>query len=120
MVACGGGCAAGQVCQANQCVSACSVDVCAGVSCGDGQACDPSNGNCIADPCLRTNCGSNACSISCDGTAQCAPHAGVDVLATGGGGLSCQITGTETPAGTLGTVLLLLGLVAARIRRRRS
>ncbi len=118
MAACGGQCSAGQVCENNQCVSSCTVDVCSGVNCGEGQACDPASGNCIADPCLRTNCGTQSCTIACDGTAQCAPHAGVDVLATGGGGLSCQTTG-GAGGGWEGLVTLLVVLGGLWVPRRR-
>src|SRR5262249_14685892 len=115
-----GQCGAGQVCEGNQCVSSCSVDVCSGVDCGDGRTCDPANGNCIADPCLRTNCGDRVCIVACDGTAQCATHSGIDVLATGGGGLACQVGAAGSSSGGLDLALIAFAAALAhRFTRRR-
>ena len=117
MAACGGGCQAGEVCDGNHCVAACSIDICSGVNCGAAMVCQPSTGNCIADPCLHTNCGASSCSVACDGSATCIPHAGVDVLATGGGGVACNVTGGSGD-GWIDALFVLCGLALVARRRR--
>lgn len=119
-VACAPACIVGQVCDRGQCVSACAANLCAGANCGAGMICQPSTGSCISDPCLATNCSPNGtCSVSCDGKASCLVAAGVDVLATGGGGCTCEIgASAESPAPLGGVLLGLLGLMFVWRRRR--
>src|SRR5262249_27628488 len=68
-VDCPSGCKESEVCDHGVCVAHCSVDVCFGVNCGDGMACNPADGRCIADPCDHTTCGSGDCVLTCTGSA---------------------------------------------------
>jgi len=102
---CGGNCEAGKVCSSdgvcvdNPCTAPCLV----------GQACDPSTGDCVQDPCLGVDCpGDGVCDF---GTCRSPSFgdAGPPVdhqFVNGGGGGGCSTGGSSGPLG--GLLLLLL------------
>ncbi len=117
-------CGAGEVCVDGSCVE----DLCEG-SCPADQVCDPATGDCVNGPCFGLTCPDGQ---SCDAlTGQCVsgsvgdmggtPDAGTEtgsnnVLAAGGGGLSCATTGGQGGQGAPFALLLLL--LALRPGRR--
>jgi hypothetical protein len=116
-------CPDGAVCVNGGCVTrTCDPGICATRTCPAilGQACDPTDGRCIADPCASTRCPSGfTCAVTCGGVAVCEPPSpaeGVDVLATGGGGASCAV-GFR---GRVGSWLLVAVASYLLLRRRRS
>jgi hypothetical protein len=123
-------CAAGSVCVNGQCQAlTCDLRNCEGRSCPPAQACNPDNGLCIPDPCQTTECPNGfSCSVVCGGVSVCTEgtpgeeETKVDVLATGGGGFSCEIGAVARGGGRAWWLLLVAigALVAARRRSRPS
>jgi Notch-like protein len=123
-------------------VGKCIKDACAGLECGEGRICqdgicvdDPCytlrcetgevciDGSCVADPCETIRCPLGF--VCSGGTCVVDEYAGsTDLLATGSGGLACELG----PAGAASTSLAgpqlalaaLLLVVALRRRRRRK
>jgi hypothetical protein len=144
---CSEGCPAGERCDATS--GMCVEDRCAGVecdaprvcdpstgtcvgnnceviNCGDGQACVPQTGQCVPDPCLSVECPDDkVCRVDFNGLPECVeptptnPGNTVDVLATGGGGCSCEV-GTRRETDPRGGLLMMLGVALWLVRRRRS
>jgi hypothetical protein len=121
----GASCGAGQTCVEGSC----RTNPCADMDCGPGQVCAPSLG-CIDDPCLLVRCPEGRrCSVDSTGRAGCdRPAVGLDggvghrVIALGGGGCACRVTGGATGrSGWAAAVLFVLfGIVAgARLGWRR-
>jgi len=131
-------CATGEVCDPAD--GSCVADGCIDRRCPAGSVCDPIAAACVADPCALLHCPADQVCLDgeCGGTA---PHqdAGVDaghtdaghpdtgvadpghrVLATGKGGCTCAVPGSE-PSGTPPALpaLLTLGLFGLLWRRRR-
>jgi hypothetical protein len=117
-------------------------NLCAGSSCIPGKTCDLDTGRCVDDICLTVRCpaGSRCEAGSCvvpppDETPDGGPDpddggpdrpdtgpqsdAGPDqiVLVTGGGGCTCN-AGAARTAAPLATILMVLGLMVAVLRRR--
>lgn len=114
----------------------CETDLCDGVACADGFACDPANGECTTDPCNSVRCPSaqvcvaGECYEMTDAGMPTVPDAGVPadggpiprtrIVATGGGGCSCDVGAVSSRSQTTGGMGLLLGLAfALRLLRRR-
>ena len=115
---CGGSCEDDQVCIDNTCVD----DPCDGVTCEQGQVCDPQTGDCITDPCLNVTC-PEADQVCVNGTCQdpinVEPDAGPPpdhtYVAPGGGG-GCAVS--EGSAGSSSALLILFAMFFAALRRR--
>jgi MYXO-CTERM domain-containing protein len=120
-------CEAGSVCVNGQCeVLDCNLEVCRDRSCPTGQACNPTNGLCIPDPCATTECPTDfRCQVVCGGVAVCTagtpgqPDPTVEVLATGGGGFSCEI-GSVARKGSDAWWIFLAGVLGLAFRRRKK
>src|SRR5262249_28177018 len=114
-------CDPGQICNPND--GTCQNDLCM-LGCPLGQRCVPMSGQCIPDPCATVHCDTNctSCQLESDGTPACtlnpgcSPPPSITATGTGGGGLSCAISGDHDPPSPLW--LLVLGL--AFVIRRRS
>jgi hypothetical protein len=97
---------------------------CDGIACGPGQACNPDDGECIADPCAFANCRRGTlCEVSCGGRATCVDNTMIPdpefVLIAGEGGCGCRVGATERSDHGAGTLWAGL-LVAAILLRRRD
>jgi len=126
----------------------CTVDRCAAATCDQHETCDPSNGECVVsqtcnpicigdatcngltgtcdeNPCRRIHCPEmTSCSDGQCVTPTATGDGGVprqNVLATGGGGCACTVTGAADDRGTLSVCIVigLLALIFWRARRRR-
>jgi MYXO-CTERM domain-containing protein len=105
----------------------CDLEVCRDRTCSPGQACDPTDGRCVADPCLGTSCPDGfTCHVTCGAVAVCQadqvmPPTGTKVLATGSGGFTCAVSAAGRPSSGAGwgSLLAVAGLVTLVGRRRR-
>jgi uncharacterized protein (TIGR03382 family) len=105
----------GKTCIGNFCLA----DPCFGVTCPQGQFCNPNNnGMCEDDPCVGTQC-PNPADVCKGGTCydpnDFLPDAGMEEHVTTGGGGGCDAGGSSS-----GVLLLGLALGALVTRRRRG
>lgn len=91
-----------------------------------GQTCVPVTGDCKDNPCATVACGlCSRCEMAADGLPLCVDLAAAECEAhetriqVKGGGCNCTAGARETPVGTLGAALLLVGLVLALRRVRK-
>ncbi len=126
-------CADGEVC--NPADGTCVEDACTDVRCPDGALCDPLTGECGADPCADLTCPDGQMCVAGECIRESMPmdagprDAGMDadtgrpdeerrVLATGSGGCSCSVPGSQRRVPPLGLAFVFVTL-AAFVRRRR-
>jgi Notch 1 len=109
-------CPEGQVCNPNE--GGCRPDLCATVTCPTGQVCHPGTGMCVSDPCTQVTCPEGfECQIDFEGGAQCRqPLRDEERIYAAGGGCGCQAGGS---GGALWPVLVLFGWFFGTRRRRR-
>ena len=137
-------CASREVCNPED--GTCTEDMCVGRVCTAGTVCDPVTGSCEPDPCIPLHCpGEEVCIAGECAPSGTMPDAGVDsdggpvvrddagpggfdaghdpefrILATGGGGCSCNVPGRDTGGGDepWWAVLFVVAAVILRLRRR--
>jgi MYXO-CTERM domain-containing protein len=119
-------CLPGQFC--NPTTGRCEVDRCPATQCGGGMVCVSSTNTCITDPCLTMRCPDDcySCGVTRDGIGTCfvdgdkCKPVNIQVGQRGGAaGCACAVDGPgdRSGAGAV-TLLLALGLVVVRRRRR--
>ncbi|MBW2730845.1 MAG: DUF4114 domain-containing protein [Deltaproteobacteria bacterium] len=103
--------------QGIRCIDGVCDTACNGKTCGEGRLCE--KGACIDDPCVSVACPSGE---RCQQGQCISPltFAGrrVDLLAAGGGGLSCGVATTSAGAKSMTPLLVLLGVFFLCRRRR--
>ncbi len=134
-------CGAGEICLGGSC----KASDCATLSCGSGTVCDPAQGQCVpnlcvsncaqglacvpatgqctTNACLTTTCPAcSECSLAFDGTPTCkaTPDCGTQVsVSASGSGCACNM-GAQPSSPQASTSLLLLGVAAFALQRRRK
>jgi MYXO-CTERM domain-containing protein len=118
------GCVETQFC--NPLTAKCENNRCLATQCGPGMACVPQTNTCTPDPCRTIRCPSDCwtCKVTEDGmgtcvvdNAKCQP-VNIVVSQKGGGNAGCSCEVGDSSAAPFGGLLLGLGLVFVRRRRR--
>jgi hypothetical protein len=110
-------CAEGDFCDHKD--GRCKKNPCDTMTCLPTQACAPGPALCKPDPCQVTVCPQGqGCHVRTDGEAEC--RIAREVASAGAGCTACVVGARAAGEGRGGSALLLLGVAALVVRRRRT